>query len=301
MVNPAPQPDLIQSTIATPPTARQPFRSNVVIEVDSEKFQIWPNWIELWEFRLVLISLVRRDFKVRFTQTVLGVGWAVIQPISTMIVFTIFFNGVAGITTPNGIPYPLFSFAALVPWTFFANGVTLSAESVIGQGNLVRKVYVPRMIIPISRILGGAIDFGISMSVFFVLMLIYRQSVPLSALVFVPLVTLLVVCLTTGLGLWASALMVYFRDVRFLIPYGIQILLFASPIAYSSLRLPEDFRILYALNPMVSVIEGMRFALLGISALPPAAYLVSVLVTFVILLTGIVFFRRAEGRFADVI
>jgi lipopolysaccharide transport system permease protein len=275
--------------------------SNKYVEVDADTHQIWPNWRELWEFRLVLWHLVMRDYKVRFRQTAIGVAWAVIQPVTTMIVFTVFFSGVGGITAPNGVPYPLFSFAALVPWTFFSNGLSLASESLVGQGHLVRKVYVPRLLIPLSRILGGAIDYAISLGVLLLLMLLYHQQLPLQAWLLVPLFSLFAIIITTAISLWTSAMMVYYRDVRYLIPFAVQILLFASPIAYSSQRFDEGVRLLYALNPMVSVIEGTRWALLNDNTLPPTAYLISVLVTLVILVTGLAFFRRAEGRFADMI
>ena len=290
------------SAAAPVPSPRVSVRpSNRYVEVDADTNGIWPNWRELWEFRMVLWHLVVRDYKVRFRQTAIGVAWAVIQPVTTMIVFTIFFNGVGGITTPNGVPYPLFSFAALVPWTFFSNGLSLASESLVGQGHLVRKVYVPRLLIPLSRILGGAIDYAISVGVLLFLMLVYHQPLPPQAWVLVPLISLFAMIITTAISLWTSAMMVYYRDVRYLIPFAVQILLFASPIAYSSQRLDEGMRLLYALNPMVSVIEGMRLALLNDAALPPTAYLISALVTLVILVTGIAFFRRAEGRFADMI
>jgi lipopolysaccharide transport system permease protein len=299
MTTPTQQLNSVREAVSLPPSTTP--TSTKFVEVDAEKNQIWPNWGELWEFRLVLLHLVMRDYKVRFRQTAIGIAWAVIQPVTTMIVFTIFFNGVAGITTPNGIPYPLFSFAALVPWTFFSNGLSLASESLVGPGHLVRKVYVPRLLIPLSRILGGAIDYGISMSVLLILMLIYHQPLPPKALLLVPLLSVFAILITTSISLWTSAMMVYYRDVRYLIPFAVQILLFISPIAYSSQRLGEGERLLYALNPMVSVIEGMRAALLDVESLPPTAYLISALVTLVIFVTGLAFFRRAEGRFADMI
>ncbi|MBX3081081.1 MAG: ABC transporter permease [Anaerolineae bacterium] len=301
MTNPPQQLDTVRDPMRLLPDHPAAAMPPKFVEVDAEKHQIWPNWREIWEFRLVLVHLVIRDYKVRFRQTLIGVAWAVIQPVTTMIVFTIFFNGVAGITTPNGVPYPLFSFAALVPWTFFSNGLSLASESLVGQGHLVRKVYVPRLLIPISRILGGAIDYAISIGVLLLLMLIYHQPLPLQAWLMVPLLSIFAMLITTGISLWTSAMMVYYRDVRYLIPFAVQILLFVSPIAYSSQRLGEGERMLYALNPMVSVIEGMRAALLNIDSLPPTAYLISALVTLVIVVTGIAFFRRAEGRFADMI
>jgi lipopolysaccharide transport system permease protein len=292
--------EVISPSTSSPPQIGLSHRKPSVY-VDAKTHQLWPNWREMWEFRFVLINLVARDYKVRFKQTVLGVAWSIIQPVTTMIVFTVFFNGVAGITTPNNIPYPLFTFAALVPWTFFANGLSLASESLVGQGHLVRKVYLPRIMIPISRVLGGAIDYGISVVVLLVLMVIYGQSVPPQAWLLVPILSLWAMLLTTAIGLWTSAMMVYFRDVRYLIPYVLQIMMFVSPIAYSSERLAAEYQLLYALNPMASIIEGMRYALLGLSSLPPGAYVVSVAVTAIFLISGVAFFRRAEGRFADMI
>lgn len=297
-MNPELSSNAIQQTgtdINAEPDSRRPY-----IEVDAAKHEYWPNWHELWEFRTVLWFLVIRDFKVRYKQTLLGAAWAVIQPATTMIVFTIFFGGVAQIKTPNGVPYPLFSFVALVPWTYFANGLSLASDSLLGQAHLVRKVYIPRLLIPIARILGGIIDYAIAFAVLIALMLIYGYWPPITAVVTVLLLSALATAATLGFSLWISALNTRYRDVRYVVPYALQVLLFASPIAYSSINIPEPLRSLYGLNPMATVIEGMRSVLVGTPDMSAAAYLLSVLVTLIFLLTGIWFFRRAEGSFADV-
>jgi lipopolysaccharide transport system permease protein len=271
------------------------------LHVDSKARFLLPNWRELLEFRDVLYFLVIRDLKVRYRQTLLGVAWAIIQPFITMIVFTIFFGGVAKIPS-DGIPYPIFSFAALVPWTFFSNGISLGSDSLVGQAHLVRKVYFPRLYIPLARILGGVVDFAIALGVLFLLMLYYGFAPTPACLILIPAFSLLALSITLAISLWLSALNVSYRDVRYLTPFLIQIWLFATPIAYpSSLIENELARALYGLNPMTSVVEGFRWGLLGQVSPHPLALVISVIISGLLLITGLLYFNRAEGNFSDVV
>jgi len=254
----------------------------------------------LWQYREMLYLLITRDITVRYRQTVLGAAWAIIQPLSSMVVFTIFFGGVAKIPS-NGIPYPLFAFAALVPWTFFANGVAVGADSLVGQAHLVRKVYFPRMLIPLARILGGLVDFSLALLVLLAMMPFFHYTPSPAAIVVIPALSLLTAGLTFGMSLWLSALNVKYRDIRYLVPYLMQIWMFATPIAYPSTLIEEPTRTLYSLNPMVSVVEGFRSVLLNSPAPSGLAIAVSVVVTVLLVVTGVLFFHHAEGIFADVI
>jgi lipopolysaccharide transport system permease protein len=254
---------------------------------------------DLWTYRELLYFLVWRDIKVRYKQTALGAAWAIIQPFFTMLVFTIFFGRLANIQS-DGVPYALFSFVALVPWTFFANGLSQSADSLVGSANLIKKVYFPRLVVPLAAVLSGAVDFALAFLVL-VGMIFYFGIVPtLNALWLLPLLVLALIT-ALGMGLWLSALNVEFRDVRYVVPFLIQIWLFATPIAYPSSLLPEPWRTLYGINPMVGVVEGFRWALVGTNTAPGPMILVSSLAALVILVSGAYYFRRMEKTFADVV
>jgi len=215
-----------------------------------------------------------------------------------MVIFSIFFGGLAQIAS-DGVPYPVFSYAALLPWTFFANALTQSSNSLVGNANLLSKVYFPRLVIPIASILGGVVDFGIAFLVLIVLMLVYG-IIPTVAIMFLPLFLLLALTTALGVGLWLSALNVEYRDIRYAVPFLVQVLLFASPVVYSSTLLDEPWRTLYGINPMVGVIEGFRWALLGTT--PPGPMLfISVLAAIALLVSGAMYFRRMEKSFADVV
>jgi lipopolysaccharide transport system permease protein len=254
---------------------------------------------ELWQYRGLLYFLVWRDIKVRYKQTALGASWAIIQPFFTMVVFSLFFGRLAGIPS-DGMPYPVFSFAALVPWTFFANGLTNSANSLVGSQNLIKKVYFPRLAIPTATVLAGAVDFALAFIVLLGMMLFYG-IVPTANVIW--LIPLLVLALVTslGVGLWFSALNVQYRDVRYVVPFVVQVWLFATPIAYPSSLLGEPWRMLYALNPMVGVVEGFRWALLGTETAPGPMLAVSTVAALLILVGGAFYFRRLERTFADVV
>jgi lipopolysaccharide transport system permease protein len=254
---------------------------------------------ELREYRELLYFLVWRDIKVRYKQTALGVAWAIIQPFFTMLVFTLFFGKLANVQS-DGVPYALFSFTALVPWTFFANGLSQSADSLVGNANLIKKVYFPRLVVPLAAVLSGVVDFALAFLVLIGMML-YYGIVPTLNVIWLPPLMLLALVTAVGVGLWLSALNVEFRDVRYVVPFLIQFWLFATPIAYPSSLLSEPWRTLYGLNPMAGVVEGFRWALLGTDTAPGPMILVSALAATVILVSGAYYFRRMEKTFADVV
>jgi lipopolysaccharide transport system permease protein len=254
---------------------------------------------ELWAYRELLYFLVWRDLKVRYRQTVFGVAWAVLQPLSLMIVFTLFLSRLGGIM-PGDVPYPLFAFAALVPWSLFAQSLIGASTSLIDASNLIQKVYFPRLLLPLASIGSYVLDFVIALAVLGILMLYFDVTPTLRVLTLVPL-TILAIAAALSVGIWLSAINVRYRDVRYAVPFIVQIWLFASPIAYSVDVVPEEWRVIYQLNPMAGVVEGFRWALLGQDAPPVEAVAASVLVTGVVLVTGLLFFLRVERTFADVI
>ncbi|MEO8042570.1 MAG: ABC transporter permease [Acidobacteriota bacterium] len=254
---------------------------------------------EVWEYRELLYFLIWRDVKVRYKQTALGVAWAVIQPLMTMIVFSIFF-GKLGKMASDGVPYPIFSFAALVPWTLFATGLTQGTNSLIGSSNLIKKVYFPRLIIPTATVLAGLVDFLVAFGVLLILMAFYG-IIPTLNLLWLPAFLLLTVVTSLGISLWLSAINVEYRDVKYVVPFLTQIWLFATPIAYSSSLLDEPWRTIYGINPMVGVVEGFRWALLGTNTQPGSMVFVSAIAAVVLLVSGAFYFRRMERVFADVV
>ncbi len=254
---------------------------------------------ELWEYRELLYFLIWRDIKVRYKQTALGVLWAIIQPVMTMVVFSIFF-GKLGKLSSDGIPYPIFTFAALVPWTLFSNGLTQATGSLVASSNLIKKVYFPRLIIPVATVLAGIIDFLLSFGVLLVLMVYYGITPTINTL-WLPLFLVLTIIASLAVSLWLSALNVEYRDIRYVIPFLTQIWLFATPIAYSSTLLSEPWRTIYGLNPMVGVVEGFRWALLGTNTQPGTMAIVSAVAALILLISGAYYFRRMEKTFADTI
>jgi lipopolysaccharide transport system permease protein len=257
------------------------------------------NWSELWEYRELLYFLVWRDIKVRYKQTVLGVAWAIIQPFFTMVVFSIFFGYLAKIPS-DGIPYPVFAYCALLPWQLFAHALTESGNSLVANQQLITKVYFPRLVIPISAVLAGLVDFGIAFVVLLGMMFYYGIE-PTAALLTLPLFLLLAIATALAVGLWLSALNVQYRDVRYTIPFLTQFWLFATPIVYSSSLVPERWRALYGLNPMAGVAEGFRWALLGKAGGTGPLVMISALAVSVLLVGGLVYFQRMEKTFADVV
>lgn len=283
-----------------------PSSPTAVVRTEKGYLRLEPSsgWVdirlsELWDYRELLFFLTWRDIKVRYKQTVLGAAWAVIQPFMTMIVFSLFFGGLAGVPSDN-IPYPLFSYSALIPWTLFSTSLGKSSNSLVGSTNLIKKVYFPRLVIPISSVLSNVLDFFISFSVLIVMMVVY-QVAPTINIIWLPFFVLLALSTSLGVGLWLSAMNVQFRDVRYTIPFLTQFWLFITPIAYpSSLIENEALRTLYSINPMVGVVEGFRWALVGTDTPPGFPMIVSVLVSVALLVSGLYYFRRMEKTFADV-
>jgi lipopolysaccharide transport system permease protein len=254
---------------------------------------------ELWEYRELLYFLTWRDLKVRYKQTVLGASWAVLQPFVTMVIFSIFFGRLAGVPS-DGLPYPIFSFAALVPWTFFAFGLTHSSNSLVGSANLIKKIYFPRLLMPIASMLAGAVDFALAFMLLLGMMA-YFGIAPTWNVVWLPFLLVLAFGTALGVGLWLSAMNVQFRDIKHTLPFLTQVWLFATPIAYPSSMLDEPWRTLYAINPMVGVVEGFRWALLGTDTAPGPMLAVSSIAAALLLVSGAYYFRRMERTFADVV
>jgi len=254
---------------------------------------------QLWEYRELLYFLTWRDIKVRYKQTALGAAWAIIQPFLTMLVFSLFFGRLAKVPSDN-VPYPIFAFAALAPWTFFANGLLQSSNSLVLNTNLVTKVYFPRLAIPISTTLAGVVDFCLAFAVLLGMMGFYGLR-PGPRVVLVPLFLLLALISALGVGLWLSALNVRYRDIRYVVPFLVQFWMFGTPIAYPSSLLQEPWRTVYSLNPMVGVVEGFRWALLGTSTAPGPMIIVSSVAAVLILVGGAFYFRRMERTFADTV
>lgn len=257
------------------------------------------NFKELWEYRELLYFLVWRDIKVRYKQTVLGAAWAILQPFLTMIVFSIFFGQLAKLPS-DGIPYPIFTYTALLPWQLFTYSVTQSAESLVANQQLITKVYFPRLVIPIAAIMSGTVDFILS---FFVLLglMFYYGIVPTIAIIALPFFIILTLATALGVGLWLSVLNVRYRDVRYTIPFLVQIWLFVTPVVYSSTLVPSNWRLLYGLNPMAGVVEGFRWALLGKTNFSLPIVIASSFIVIILLVGGLFNFRRMEKSFADIV
>ncbi|MBI5928574.1 MAG: ABC transporter permease [Chloroflexi bacterium] len=254
---------------------------------------------ELWEFRELLYFLVWRDIKVRYKQTILGVLWAILQPFTTMVVFSLFFGNLAQIPS-DGIPYPIFSFVALVPWVFFANGLNNSANSLVQNANMIKKIYFPRLLIPTASSLAGVLDLVLALLVLFGMMAAYGIF-PTIRVIFLPLFFVLALVTALGVGFWLSAMNLQFRDIKYVMSFLTQLWLFATPVAYpASLIKNPTVRLLYGLNPMTGVVEGFRWSLLDIGNSPDALLIVSAGVSLFLFVSGIAYFRRLEKTFADV-
>lgn len=283
---------LNDAPVNPPVTVIQPSRSWVA-----------PRFDELWEYRELLYFLVWRDVKVRYKQTVLGAAWAVVQPLLTMIVFTLFFGKMAGIDS-EGAPYPVFSYVGLLPWTFFAQGIGQSAQSLVGSASLLRKVYFPRLVTPISAVLGGLVDFAVAFLVLLGLMGYYRIA-PTARIVWLPLLLLLALVTALGFGLWLAALNARYRDVRYVLPFFLQLWLFVTPIIYPASQVTSKLEAygipgwVYGLNPMAGVIQGFRWAILGSAEAPGPLVASGAVVAIVVLISGLFYFRSMEKTFAD--
>lgn len=254
---------------------------------------------ELLEYHELIYFLIWRDIKVRYKQTVLGVVWVILQPFLTMVVFTLIFGRFAKVPS-EGVPYPIFSFAALLPWQLFANAMSNASNSLVSNSNLVTKVYFPRLILPLSSVVGGLVDFLLAFLVL-IGMMFYYGITPTSAVLTLPLFILLALATSLAVSLWLSALNVQYRDIRYTIPFLTQFWLFLTPIAYPTSLVPEQWRLIYGLNPMAGVVEGFRWALIGTSSLNWYVITASVTIVIVLLVGGLIYFRRMEKTFADII
>lgn len=288
--------------VENPPSLTAPsLPANAVPVVRIESAKTWPSLKlgELWGFRELIYFLIWRDIKVRYKQTILGAGWAIVQPLFTMLLFSLFFGRLAKVPS-DGIPYPLFSFSALVPWSYFANALGQASNSLVSNSSLIKKVYFPRLAIPIAKVLSALLDFGLAFLLLLGMTFYYRIH-PSFRILWIPLFLLLAMVTALGAAFWLSALNVRIRDVEQTLPFLIQIWLFATPIAYPSSLLSEPWRTLYAINPMVGVVEGFRWALVGANTAPGPMLTVSSLVAAAMLVSGAFWFRRLEKTFADVL
>ena len=257
------------------------------------------DWRELWQYRDLFYFLVWRDIKTRYAQSVLGVGWAIIQPVFNMIVFTIVFGKLAKISS-DGVPYAIFSYTALVPWAYFSGSLTAATGSLVASKNLITKVYFPRVVVPIAPVLGKLVDFAIAMVLVGGLMLWFRIS-PTIWILALPLLILLMMLTAAGLGMWLTALSVQYRDINYAMSFVVQLLMYAAPVVYPASSVPEQFRMVYALNPMAGVIEGFRSALLGTNPMPWNFIGEGTVVAILLVISGMLYFKRMERTFADVV
>lgn len=255
---------------------------------------------ELWEYRELLVFYAIRDIKVRYKQTFLGFTWAILQPVVTMVVFSIFFGKLAGLQADGDIPYPVFTLGALLPWQLFVYALTQSSNCLVHDADVLKKVYFPRLIMPIASVMAGLVDFAIAFGVLLLVML-YYQVAPTAAILMLPLFVLLVILAALAVGFWLSALNVKYRDVRYVIPFLAQVWMFASPVAYSSSLVEGQWKWVYGLNPMVGVIDGFRWVLLGTDPPHLGSLATSTLATLLLLMGGLFFFRRTERQFADIV
>lgn len=268
-----------------------------VIEGD-EGFRL-VDWGELWRYRDLFYFLVWRDIKTRYAQSILGVGWAVIQPVFSMIVFTIVFGNFARVSS-DGVPYAIFNFTAMVPWTYFSSALTGSSGSLIGASSMISKVYFPRLVIPMAPVLGKLVDFAIAMLILFGMM-VYFGFAPNAGILALPLLIILMMLSASGLGMWLTALAIQYRDVKYAMNFVVQLLMYAAPVVYPASSVPQSIRLFYAINPMVGVIEGFRAALLSTRAMPWDFIGVGAITAVVLFVSGALYFRRMERVFADVV
>jgi lipopolysaccharide transport system permease protein len=271
-----------------------------VIRVEASTGWLRLDLAAVWAHRELLYFLIWREIKVRYKQTALGAIWALLQPLMTMLVFTLFFGRLAKVPS-DGIPYPIFAFSGLVPWTFFANAVTLSSNCLVNSANLITKVYFPRLTIPTAAVLSGLVDFAIAFAFLLLMMMAYKIRLT-EQIVFIPFFVLLAIITALGVGLWLSAINVKYRDVRHTVPFLTQFWMFATPIVYPSSMLHEQWqRTIYGLNPMVGVIEGFRWSLLGSATKPGIMLAISTASALALLVSGAYYFRRMERTFADLV
>lgn len=256
------------------------------------------DWQELWRYRDLLFFLIKRELRIRYAQSILGIGWAIIQPLVSMLVFTVVFGMLIGVSS-DGVPYPVFSYAALVPWTFFSTATLASTNSLITSANMISKVYFPRIILPAAAVCSKLIDFCVALLLLFVLMAWY-SIVPSVWILALPSLILLMVLTTTGIGMWLTALAVQYRDVSYAMSFGIRTLIYAAPVVYPVSLIPEQYRLIYGINPLAGIIEGFRASLLGTVPMPWDLLIVGSVVACLLFISGGIYFQRVERGFADV-
>jgi len=281
-------PEVQTSSDASPPLIIKPVKGWRAIDFK-----------ELWAYRELLYFLVWREIKVRYKQTLLGAAWAIIQPFFTMVVFSVFFGTLAGVPS-DGIPYPIFTYSALLPWQMFENGIRKAGTSLVSGRNLLTKVYFPRITVPLAPLLASIVDFMLAFVVLIAMMIFYGMR-PTSAIWTLPLFILLSLVTAIGVSLWTAALNVAYRDVGYLIPFVLRVWFFITPITYASSLVPGRFQLLYSLNPMVGVVEGFRWAMLGVGSPPSMVLIGSVAISLLLMISGVMYFRRMERTFADVV
>lgn len=258
------------------------------------------NLKDLWAYRELVYFLTWRDIKVRYKQSVLGILWAILKPFMSMVVYTIFFGTLAKIPS-DGVPYPIFSYTAILPWELFASALSVASRSMVSSGNMISKIYFPRIIVPLSSVMASLVDFAIGFLILFAMMFYYHIT-PTIAILWLPLLILMALVTALGVGFWFSALMVRYRDVGYMMPYITDLWKFISPVVYGASMIPEKYRLIYSLNPMTGVVEGFRYALLGTQQSTSIwMVLISALISIVILISGLYYFRRMEKQFADMI
>lgn len=289
----------IDATLPLPHGTRQSPRAIPMLEIRPREGWAHIDVRELWTYRGLLWFLVWRDIKVRYAQTVIGAGWAILQPVLTTVVFTIIFGRFANIPS-DGVPYSVFSLAAMVPWMYFSTALAASSNSLVTSTNLITKVYFPRLVIPFAPVLAGLVDFAIGFAILLVFMLSYGIIPGLSSLVVVPALLIATVLTAAGVGCWFAALNIQYRDVKYVIPFLVQVWMYASPIVYPMSLVPVKYRAIYALNPMAGVMEGFRSALLGTNAIAWGTIGISLAVGVALFISGAVYFRHTERVFADV-
>jgi lipopolysaccharide transport system permease protein len=288
--------------MATPHTTMTVIGQSVdfpVVRIAPRRGWLALDLAELWTYRELLYFLVWRDIKVRYKQTVIGAAWAFLQPLMTMLVFSLFFGKLAKIPS-QGLPYPIFYYCALLPWMYFSTAMQGATSIVVDHQRVITKIYFPRVVLPIAAVLSGLLDFAISF-VALLGMMVYYHMTPTSAVIWLPAFTLLAILTALGVGLWLSALNALYRDVRYVVPFLVQFWMFASPVVYPSSLVPEKWRLLYGLNPMAGVIEGFRWALTGHGQPPGIMLAASSAAVILLVLSGLVYYHAVEGTMADVV
>lgn len=273
--------------------------SSVTTIIDPSQRSGWVNFTEIWAYRDLFYFLVWRDIKTRYAQSVLGIGWAIIQPLFSMVVFTVVFGNMVKISS-DGVPYAIFSFAALVPWTYFSGALTSAGGSLLMARGIITKVYFPRILVPLVAVVAKLWDFAIALLILFGLMAYFGFSASAYALL-LPAITLLMILTAAGVGMWLTSLALQYRDIQYSLGFGVQLLMYASPVVYPTSMVPERFQMLYSLNPMVGVIEAFRSVLLGTNPMPWQALAIGAVMALLLVISGSAYFVRMERRFADVV